>query len=293
VEKVQYLLQYVDQVPSMCGEAACEAGDVAVLQLLLDAGLALDSQLLRSAASSGNLKILEMLSQRHTGPFTQPEQNTMTARALNGGHVHILQWLASHEFAADAGFMLLYALGSGSMPTVVWVTDRFDVTLDQVDGGVELCAYVAAEGGSLEVFQYCLSLGAQIDEQSGLSAARSRTAHSIHLLKWLHENGHLLLTEDLCNAAATTQSLPKLQYLTEVAGCPCSEYQVLRSAVQRSITTDTEAVLEYILDQRDIELSADDLKQLKTDAAAPGRAPYALERLQQDESRMTNKSSTS
>jgi hypothetical protein len=147
---------------------------------------------------------------------------------------------------------------------------------------------LAASSGKLDVFLNWSLAEALITPEICRTAA---AAPCSELLQWLVETGECCINIDisLCAAAARAGRVANLRYLTEVAKYPWQSSQsVLLAAFEGASMSgiDTEAVVEYILSQRDFQLTSRRLQSLKKGCVADPRGSDTLHHLQKYEAEL-------
>ena len=183
-------------------EHAAEHGHRELVQWLLqEQGFGLSRFVMRKAAWSGSLELVEWL-----GGAGCPWDAKACQFAAQGGHLRVLQWLRAEGCPWDTA-TCKYAASRGHLETLRWACEN------SCDWDAETCVHAAAERGHLEVLQWLRANGCPWYETCELAAQYGH----LETLRWAHENGCPWDTRT-CTMAALSGHFETLRWARE-HGC--------------------------------------------------------------------------
>jgi hypothetical protein len=182
---------HIEKCSDLCDAAAC-GGKLHVLTWLADVGCPIGYPPFASAASSGNVQVLEWLRDSRLashGDFELiVEDISVCVAAAKFGHLPAIQWLGRHGFRWDA----------------------------------RTC-YAAAEYGHLHVLQWLAENGCPM--RLSMAATHAVRNGHLHVLQWLHAKGWQI--HSVCDIAAEGGHLHVLQWIKS-QGCQCHARETMR-----------------------------------------------------------------
>ena len=100
-----------------------------MVQLLLDAELEVDAQMLWNATKAGSLEAIQMLL-RYSSQVASQEavKQAMVATSAREGHIHLLNWFSSNGYTYDSHKVYRIALYAGHLPVIMWLRERHNIT---------------------------------------------------------------------------------------------------------------------------------------------------------------------
>lgn len=249
---------------------------MSVLELLLDAGLEADYGLFEHALARGDLPCIELLHSQLAGDLTDADIS-----AAKHGHVDVLGWLSSQGHVQNLVLVMCAALQEGHRAVLEWA-------LQQPNGANSLAKVrkrllrFAAKSGDLAFYQYCQErFKVNNNNYAALSTVAVKAPHS-SLLEWLVQNGHFEFNseDDLLDAAVKAGRLENLRVVYEAGQEWWSPNSLLRTAIDCSDEFDTEAIIEYILEQEDTAVTKSVQRSLMEKAGRKA-AGYCVKQLSQ------------
>ena len=207
-------------------------GQVALLKQYIEAGCEVSGFVWESAASAGQLDVLDYLIeiqeekgqqgnfQNHNFAFMKSTWRSEVARGgAQGGHVSVLKWL--HEGGQATVGAVWGAACGGQLHILQWLEKNVDkeTLLDETSSAHTACE-VAAQDGHLEVLQWLIDHEAPMNEGT---CARAAEGGSLAALKMLREHD-CAWDHTTCEFAASEGHLDILKFARE-QGCPLGERQ--------------------------------------------------------------------
>ena len=205
-------------------------GQVALLKQYIEAGCEVSGFVWKSAASAGQLDVLDYLIevqdekgqqgnfQNHNFAFMKSTWRREVARGgAEGGHVSVLQWL--HAQLQDAEGAVWGAACGGQLHVLEWLEKNVDEeTLLAETYSAHTACEVAAQHGHLETLQWLIDHDAPMNEET---CARAAEGGSLAALKMLREHD-CAWDHTTCEFAASEGHLGILKFARE-QGCPLGE----------------------------------------------------------------------
>jgi hypothetical protein len=250
-------------------QAAGLYADIDTLSSLRELGMPLGDILVRAAALSGRLKILQHLIVEQQCPKTDVlvefaarsgsidmlkwlrdvcecvfDQDTCAAAAI-GGQLAALQHLRTEGCEWDADRIVGYAAFSGSIEVVEWLRQQ---------QGVEVNAYTmtVAAGVDIAMCKHLRSVGCDWD---GAACTQAAKCGHINKLRWLRESGCPWDVRDMCLAGIDFSSILDyiieqgevldVELLTEALNCAGAHGQAHAAEWYRQHGAQWPAVLSY------------------------------------------------
>ena len=238
--------------------AAGAGGSIEMIKWLSSEGLEDNDAALKTAAVYNHRGL--MLHLRSIGTPWRAEIAYIAAR---DGDLKLLQWLVQHgcpvvrdpeehEESRTAIDLASSAVQGCNLAMIKWLGTEHSINFDEHD------LTLAAGWSTLEVMQHLLSQGCTLTAGTCAAAAYSE---STHILEWLHSEGLLMLSPQLCNNAVKKERLDirNLKWLREKAQCPWEPLSVAASAFAHARQGQV-ALLQYIHDEE--SLTPDELSEL-------------------------------
>lgn len=178
------------------------------------------------------------------------------------GHVEIIQWMLSHNYAIS-GDILLGAASAGHVELLQYVHETYDANFCCVGGHME----AAAANGHLNVVRFLLeNRAACIVHGSGPSAFdQAATNGHLEIVQFLHENQYKRCTSAAMDGAVVNRHFEVVQFLHENQYEGCSS-QAMTDAVRNAQFETLQLLHEYRSSHSSIEpalLLAAELRQFK------------------------------
>jgi hypothetical protein len=185
---------------------AAAAGNLAVLQHLIQCGYPWNNTTLAAAGGYGHLHMLQWFYSEMAGTDDRWVGNSM-AMAAGRGHLHILKW----GYIKDLPFRPIiceYAAITGRLDMLQWLRAH------KCPWSETTCS-AAVDGGHWAVLRWARENGCPRDERT---CARAAATGRLDMLQWLRQDD-CPWDEDTCTKAVESDSMDILKWARE-NGCP-------------------------------------------------------------------------